>query len=150
MTVKSTIAFNSLVSNLQNCLIFYKTHINLHIRISFFNCLVRTHQAHAYQNLSLTANQRNRLNITYKTFLRHIVRNGLKQVDRESNDFRLVISNDQLHTICRTNDINKFLKHQQSSYANERSQKQLMIIKDAYTKHGRSTKTILEKLLDYY
>ena len=32
-----------------------------------------------------------RLDTTYRTFLRRIVRNGFKQVDRDSNDFRLVM-----------------------------------------------------------
>ena len=54
---------------------------------------------------------------TYRTFLRRMVRNGFKQVDRDSNDFRLVISNDALHTTCGTRDVSHFIKTQQSNYA---------------------------------
>jgi len=70
-----------------------------------------------------------------------MVRNGFKQVDRDPNDFRLVITNDTLHKICGTHNISEFIKHQQSNYAlhvirmpNERSLKQLMFNDDVYKK----------------
>jgi len=84
-----------------------------------------------------------------------MVRNGFTQVDRDSNDFRLVITNDDLHTICGTHDISEFVKRQQSNYAshiirmpNERSLKQLMFNDDLCRKRGRSSKTLLEQVLN--
>jgi len=40
-----------------------------------------------------------------------------KLIENPINDFRLVISIAQLHTICGTRDISNFIKAQQSNYA---------------------------------
>ena len=92
-------------------------HVNLHTRVEFLNFFVRSRLTYASQNWSLTTNQFDRLDTTYRTLLRHIIRNGFRQVDRESNDFRLVISNAQLHSICGTRDVSTFIRTQQSNYA---------------------------------
>ena len=62
-----------------------------------------------------------------------MIRNGFKQIDRENNNYRLVINNENLDAFCGTRDVTDFIKSQQSSYAahlikmpNERSLKQLM------------------------
>jgi len=80
-----------------------------------------------------------------------MVRNGFKQVDRESNDFRLVISNARLHTICGTRDISNYIKAQQLNYAShvvrmsyERSLK-LMFNDDLYTK--RPARTLIDQVI---
>ena len=119
-------------------------HINLRTRTTFFNCFIRSCLTYSCQNWSLTATQFERLDTTYRTFLRRMVRNGFKQVDRDLNDFRLVISNDALHTTSGTCDVSHFIKTQQSNYAShitrmsyERSLKQLMFNDDVYTKRGR-------------
>ena len=129
-------------------------HINLRTRISFLNCFVRSRLTYACQNWCLNTNQWNRLDITYRTFLRRMVRNGFKQVDRENNDFRLTITNEQLHILCGTHEISEFIKQQQSSYtahvirmSNERSLKQLMFNDDTYRKRGRPIKTLLEQVI---
>ena len=63
-----------------------------------------------------------------------MIRNRFKQINRENNDYRLVIYNDNLHALCGTRDVTDFIKSQQSSYAthvirmpNERLLKQLML-----------------------
>ena len=129
-------------------------HINLRTRVSFLNCFVRSRLTYACQNWSLNTNQLNRLDITYRTFLRRMVRNGFKQVDSDNNDFRLVITNDNLHDLCGTHDINIFIKNQQSKYSahvirmsNERSSKQLMFNDDVSRKRGRPLKTLLEQVI---
>ena len=83
-----------------------------------------------------------------------MVRNGFKQVDRDSNDYRLVISNKNLHSICGTSDVSEFIKQQQANYtahvirmSNERSLKHLMFNEDVYTKRGRPYKTLIEQVL---
>ena len=112
-------------------------HINLRTRILFLNCFVRTHLPHAFHNWCLTTNQLDRLDITYRTFLRRMARNGFKQIDRENNDFRLVVTNANLHSLCGTRDISEFIQLQQSNYTahvirkpSERSLKKLMLNDD--------------------
>ena len=129
-------------------------HINLRTRTTFFNCFIRSRLTYSCQNWSITATQFERLDTTYRTFLRRMVRNGFKQVDRDSNDFRLVISNDALHTTCGTRDVSHFIKTQQSNYAShitrmsyERSLKQLMFNDDVYTKRGRSIRSLIEQVI---
>lgn len=113
-------------------------HINLRTRILFLNCFVGTHLTHAFHNWCLTTNQLDRLDITYRTFLRRMARNGFKQIDRENNDFRLVVTNANLHSLCGTRDISEFIQLQQSNYTahvirkpSERSLKKLMLNDDA-------------------
>ena len=113
-------------------------HINLRTRILFLNCFVRTRLTHAFHNWCLTTNQLDRLDITYRTFLRRMARNGFKQIDRENNDFRLVVTNANLHSLCGTRDISEFIQLQQSHYTahvirkpSERSLKKLMLNDDA-------------------
>lgn len=129
-------------------------HINLHTRVSFLNCFVRSRLMYASQNWSLNSNQADRLDTTYRIFLRRMARNGFKQVNRETNDFRLVISNAQLHTICGTRDVTDNIRTQQSNYAShivrmshERSLKQLMFNDDVYTKRGRYAKTLIDQVI---
>ena len=45
-----------------------------------------------------------------------MIRNGFKQIDRENNDYRLVITNENLHTLCGTRDVTDFIKDQQASF----------------------------------
>ena len=129
-------------------------HINLLTRISFLNCFVRSRLTYACQNWCLTTSQMDRLDITYRTFLRRMIRHGFKQMDRESNDFRLLINNNRLHELCGTCDLSLFIKKQQMNYSshvvrmpNERSLKQLMFNDDKYSKRGRPYKTLLEQVL---
>jgi len=84
-----------------------------------------------------------------------MMRNGFKQIDRDSNNYRLVITNDNLHSICGTCDVSEFIKQQQTNYTahvirmpNERSLKHLMFNEDTYTKRGRPYKTLLEQVLN--
>ena len=134
-------------------------HINLSTRTTFLNCFIRSRLTYSCQNWSLTASQFERLDTTYRTFLRRMVRNGFKQVDRDTNDFRLVISKDALHTTRGTRDVSN-IKTQQSNYAShitrtsyERSLKQLMFNDDVYTKRGRSTsitdRTSIEQVIHH-
>ena len=73
-----------------------------------------------------------------------MIRNGFKQIDRENNDYRLVITNENLHTLYGTRDVTDFIKGQQASFVAhvikipyERSLKQLMFNDDTYRKRGR-------------
>ena len=67
-----------------------------------------------------------------------MVRNGFKQIDGENNDFRLFVTNANLHSLCGTRGISEFIQLQQSHYTahvirkpSERSLKKLMLNDDA-------------------
>lgn len=54
-------------------------------------------------------------------------------LDRDANNYRLVISNKDLHSLCGTSDVSEFIKQQQANYtahviriSNARSLKHLM------------------------
>ena len=53
-----------------------------------------------------------RLDVTYRKFLRRMIRNGFKCIDENNDDFRPVNNNNQLHRICGTKDVNMFIKDQ--------------------------------------
>jgi hypothetical protein len=123
--------------------------INLHTRILFLQSFVRSRLTYACKNWSLTMNQYDRLDYTYRSLLRRMVRNGFKQID-----FRYLITNEQLHSICGTKDVSVFVKSQQLNYAShvvrmpiERSLKQLMFNDDKYKKKGRSVKSLLDQVI---
>ena len=127
--------------------------IDLRTRISFLNSFVRSRLTYACQNWNLTLAQYERMDVVYRRFLRRMVRNGFRYVDEANNDYRLTISNEQLHTICGTQDLSTFIKSQQSNYLShvirmscERSTKQLLFNSDKCTKRGRPIKTLLEQV----
>ena len=45
-----------------------------------------------------------------------MIRNGQKFVNSTENDYRLMISNERLHEICQTRDVEYFIRHRQTKY----------------------------------
>ena len=132
---------------LQNLRIQLRTHI------TFLNCYVRSRLTYASQNWNLTGKQLDRLDTTYRYFVRRIIRNGFQNYDRDSN-LCLVISNAELHRICGTEDVSSFIRTQQKKYPshvvrmpNERAIKQPMFNDDRGTKRRRPTKTLPEQVI---
>ncbi|XP_066919328.1 uncharacterized protein [Clytia hemisphaerica] len=129
--------------------------INLRVRIFFLNSFVRSRLTYScHQNWNLTSLQYDRLDVTYRKFLRRMVRGGFRYVDEVNNDFRYVISNNQLHTICGTSDVNVFIKQQQRNYAahvvrmpSGRLSKLLMFNDDKNCKRGRISLTLLDQVI---
>eukprot|EP00111_Clytia_hemisphaerica_P007839 TCONS_00022791-protein len=83
-----------------------------------------------------------------------MVRGGFRYVDEVNNDFRYVISNNQLQTICGTSDVNVFIKQQQRNYAahvvrmpSGRLSKLLMFNDDKNCKRGRISLTLLDQVI---
>ena len=66
-------------------------------------------------NWNLTLYQYERLDISYRTFLRRMVRDGFQYVDISDNDYRYSLENAQLHLICGTKDVSVFTKLQQKA-----------------------------------
>ena len=90
--------------------------INLKTGVKFFNGYARSLLTYACLNWNPTANQFDRLDSTYRKFLRRMVRNGFKFVDEKNNDYRLVITNDHLFRICGTSNLSDFIKNQQRKF----------------------------------
>ena len=130
--------------------------ISLMTRILFLNSYVRSRLTFACQNWNLDAKQVERLNITYRRFLRRMVRGGFRFVDETNNDYRYRINNKRLHEICGTADLATYIGRQQLEYAKHvirmsqgRSLKLLMFNDDKYTKRGRPSKTLLDQVTEH-
>jgi len=129
--------------------------INLKTRTIFLNSFVRSRLLYACQNWNLNTQQLDRIDASYRKFLRRMVRGGFKFVNQARNDYRYTISNDQLHRICGTSDVSYFIKSQQHHYASHiirmpatRSLKMLTFNDDHYTKKGRPSKTLIDQVVD--
>ena len=129
--------------------------VNLKTRIKFLNSYVRSRLTYACQNWNPTKNQFDRIDSTYRKFLRRMIRNGFKYVDERNNDYRLMITNDSLHRICGTSDVSEFIKKQQQRYIAhiirmnvDRNVKQLTFNNDKYVKRGRPIKSLLDQAIE--
>ena len=90
--------------------------INLKTRIKFLNSLVRSTLTYACQNWNTNTNQMDRLNVTYRGFLRCMVRGGYRYINVSENDYRYRINNAELHNLCGTSDLSIFIQKQQQNY----------------------------------
>ena len=130
-------------------------HINLKTRVFFLNSFVRSRLVYACQNWNLNREQFDRLDVSYRKFLRRIVRGGFRFINEKENDFRYRIDNAQLHRICGSSDVSFFIKSQQHHYASHvirmpstRSLKLLTFNDDHYTRRGRPSKSLIEQVVD--
>ena len=90
--------------------------INLRTRIKFLNSFVRSRLTYACQSWNPTVFQLERLDSAYRRFLWRMVRNGLKFLDEDGGDYRMLIDNIRLHRLCGTSDVSSFLRQQQQNY----------------------------------
>jgi len=89
---------------LQNMRIYLKT------RVKFLDTFVRSTLTYACQNWNVNKAQMERLDVTYRGFLRRMVRGGFRFVNESENDYRYCISNEQLHNICGSVDVSCFIQ----------------------------------------
>ncbi|XP_066919456.1 uncharacterized protein [Clytia hemisphaerica] len=141
----ASVKFSQMSNLLQNF------HINLKTRVKFLNSFIRSRLTYSCQNWNINQKQFDRIDTAYRTFLRRMVRNGMKHVNEKENDFRMVISNARLLEICGTKDVSLFIKSQQSKYIAhvirmciDRNVKRLTFNDDKYTRKGRPVKSLLE------
>ena len=127
--------------------------IHLSTRVKFLNSFVRSRLTYSCQNWNLTTAQFVKLDVTYRTLLRRMVRGGFNRVNTDG-DFRLKIDNEKLHHICYTEDVSLFIRKQQRNYAGhvvwmpvDRGIKQLMFNSDKYHRIGRTTPSLLKQKL---
>ena len=87
--------------------------INLAVRTSILNSLVRSRLTYGFQTWVLTAAQMNHINSSYVSMLRKMVRGGYKRKDGE---WGYKITNEQLITMCKTESISSFVERQRKRY----------------------------------
>ena len=100
--------FYELAKKLLNYKILIKT------RIIILNSMVRSRLTYSCQTWNLTSRQTDRINSTYSTILRKMVKGGYRR--KKDTEWNFVLSNSDLHTICGTEDINEFTARQQRKY----------------------------------
>ena len=84
--------------------------IRLSTRVLILNSLVRSRLTYSCQTWNLTQSQMQRINSTYITMLRKLVRNGCKR-----EEFRYTMTNAAILQVCKTSDIPSFVLKQQAS-----------------------------------
>ena len=138
--------FNEIVKKLTN------QHIYLKTRVHILNSLVRSRLTYSCQTWNLTERQGQLVNTVYIKMLRKMIRNGYQR----SDDNHYIFTNKNVHDICKTEDITDFVGRQQTSYLahivrqhNSTLTKRLLFNDNKYTKHGRRTDTLQDKVLKY-
>ena len=135
--------FYEIIKNLTNHKIYLKT------RVLVFNSLVRSRLTYSCQTWNANQTQMNKINSIYIGMLRKLVWNGSK-----TENFKYVITNEEIIEICHTEDIHKFVERQQSSYlahlarqSNSCLTKRLLFNDDKQTKIGRPIETLEDKVI---
>ena len=93
---------------------FMNFNIRLPTRIKILNAVVRSRLTYSCQTWSITTRQRNRINTSYTEMLRKMVKGGYRRKSETEWNFQL--TNNDLHNICKTEEINAFLLRQQKKY----------------------------------
>ncbi len=142
---------NHLKKNLLlNCNIYLQT------RIIFLRAYIRSRLTFNCQSWVLTTEQSNKIDATWRTFLRKMIRGGFRrQEDANGEDYRFYYRNEDIHRICNTHDVSEFINTQQRNYAahlvradNCSMTKKLLFQEGKCTKRGRNTNTLLKKVLE--
>lgn len=130
------------------------TNFNIHLktRVLLLNTIVRSRLTYSCQTWNLNQVQMNRINSCYVGMLRKLVRNGSKREE----DYRYLITNDQILQICQTEDIPTFVAKQQASYlghlarqSNQCLTKKLLFNANRRIKSGRPVETLEDKVIKY-
>ena len=93
---------------------FLNHKIYLKTRIKILNIIVRSRLTYSCQTWNLTRRQRDRINSCYTSMLRKMVKGGYRR--KPGTEWSFVYRNEDLHTICGTEDVNIFTAHQQKKY----------------------------------
>ena len=93
---------------------FMNHNIRITTRIKILNAVVRSRLTYSCQTWNLTAKQRDRINSTYLGMLRKMVKRGYRR--KPGTEWNYVLTNNDLHKICKTEDISDFTLRQQKKY----------------------------------
>ena len=92
---------------------FMNHDIHLTTRVQLLNSLVRSRLTYACQTWTLTRVQLDRLNSTYTSMIRKMVRGGYK---RKADSWSFIKTNSHLLHIGKTEDLTTFVARQQRQY----------------------------------
>ena len=92
---------------------FFNRRINLKLRTSILNALIRSRLVYACQTWTLTVNQLQRIKSSYMGMLRKMVRNGYQRIE---GSYRFAFTNSHILKICGTTCVAEFIRLQQQSY----------------------------------
>ena len=93
---------------------FFNHKIYLKTRIQILNTIVRSRLTYSCQTWNLNKRQRDRINSCYTSMLRKMIKGGYKR--KPGTEWSFVYRNEDLHTICGTEDIDIFTAQQQKKY----------------------------------
>ena len=134
--------FYEIIKKLTN----FKRHLST--RVIIFNSLVRSRLTYSCQTWNLSIIQMQKINSTYISMLRKLVRNGCKR-----EEFRYTLTNEEILARCKTSDIPSFVLKQQASYLghlarqpNTSLTKRLLFNDNKRTKSGRPFETLEDKV----
>ena len=88
--------------------------IYLKTRVRILNSIVRSRLTYSCQTWNLNTRQIARINSCYTSMLRKMVRGGYKR--KTGTEWHFELSNNDIHTICGTKDVNEFTESQQKTY----------------------------------
>ena len=77
--------------------------ILLRTRVKVLNAMVRSRQTYSCQTWKVTARQMERINSSYSSMLRKIIKGGYRR--KNNNEWGFALSNEYLHNICGTENI---------------------------------------------
>ena len=130
---------------------FLNQNILIRTRIRILNSIVRSRLTYSCQTWNLTSRQTDRINASYTSMLRKMIKGGYR---RKKDTWNLVLNNNDLHRICGTKDISTFTARQQKKYIAHLSRqpnntliKKLLFNDDKARKTGRHY-TLEQKVLD--
>ena len=127
--------------------------IHLSIRIKFLNALVRTRLTYGCSAWSASKQQSQRINVCYKTMLRKMIRKRFKQ----TSDYKHIINDKTLQSICKTTNILDFIRLQQTKYSAHiirkpdlATTKQITFENSVRKKKGRPSDTLKDNVCEYH
>ena len=89
--------------------------IRLPTRIKILNAVVRSRLTYSCQTWNITARQRNRINSSYTGMVRKMVKGKIGNRKSET-EWNFQLTNNDLHNLCKTEDISGFVLRQQKKY----------------------------------
>ena len=129
---------------------------NLVIRVYILNTMIRSRLTYSCQTWNINQQQMNRINTAYINMLRKMINKGFKRRNISDSDYTYVLSNENVLTICKTENILEYIQRQQMKYLahiarrpNTTFIKRLLFSDVKVTKRGRPIITLEEHVLQY-
>ena len=84
--------------------------IHLNTRVKILNSFVRGKLTYCRQNWNLTVGQFEKLDVTYRSLLRKMVRGVFKRIGDNDEHFRCKLDNEKVHAICYAYDVSNSIR----------------------------------------